>query len=230
MSEAVQTAPLERALAHAERLLAADPALAIEQAGEILAAVPGHPIARLLQAAGHNALGRHEVALALAMPLAASQPRWARAHLEYGLALVGTGRGNDGIAAMRRALALQPDLPAGWLALADALMAADDSDGAAQAYASHIRHSTRDPSLLQAASALCEDRIPDAEALLRAHLKRVPTDVAAIRMLAEVAARLGRDEDAQALLARCLHLAPGFHAARHSGHCRFLRAGGGRRF
>jgi predicted Zn-dependent protease len=216
MSEAVQTAPLDLALAHAERLLAVDPALAVEQAGEILAAVPGHPIAQLLQAAGHNALGRHDIALTLATPLAASQPRWARAHLEYGLALVGTGRGNDGIAAMRRALALQPDLPAGWLALADALMAADDSDGAAQAYASHIRHSTRDPSLLQAASALCEDRIPDAEALLRAHLKRVPTDVAAIRMLAEVAARLGRDEDAQALLARCLHLAPGFHAARHN--------------
>ena len=34
-------------------------------------------------------------------------------------------------------------------------------------------------------------------------------------MLAEVAARLGRDEDAEALLARCLELAPGFHAARH---------------
>jgi cytochrome c-type biogenesis protein CcmH/NrfG len=40
--------------------------------------------------------------------------------------------------------------------------------------------------------------------------------VAAIRMLAEVGARLGRFEDAERLLARCLELAPSFVAARHN--------------
>ena len=40
------------------------------------------------------------------------------------------------------------------------------------------------------------------------------SDVAAIRMLAEVAARLGRDDEALELLTRCLELAPGFHPAR----------------
>ena len=35
-------------------------------------------------------------------------------------------------------------------------------------------------------------------------------------MLAEVAARLGRYDDAETLLARCLELAPGFTAARHN--------------
>ena len=58
--------------------------------------------------------------------------------------------------------------------------------------------------------------IPEAEALLREHLKRAPTDVAAIRMLAEVAARCGRNDDAEKLLERCLELAPGFAAARHN--------------
>ena len=84
------------------------------------------------------------------------------------------------------------------------------------AYAESIRHSTRDPRLMGAALALVENRIPDAEALLREHLKRHPTDVAAIRMLAEVAARIGRYDDAETLLARCLELAPGFAAARHN--------------
>ena len=56
--------------------------------------------------------------------------------------------------------------------------------------------------------ALCENRIPEAEGVLREHLKRHPTDVAAIRMLAEVAARIGRYADAENLLARCLELAP----------------------
>ena len=95
-------------------------------------------------------------------------------------------------------------------------MAMDDAEGADLAYANHVRYSTRDPQLLAAATALCENRIPEAEASLREHLKRAPTDVAAIRMLAEVALRLGRNEDAENLLARCLELAPGFHAARQN--------------
>jgi tetratricopeptide (TPR) repeat protein len=69
---------------------------------------------------------------------------------------------------------------------------------------------------MEAAMALVENRIPDAEAVLREFLKRHPTDVAAIRMLAEVAARIGRYADAETLLARCLELAPGFLPARHN--------------
>ncbi len=45
---------------------------------------------------------------------------------------------------------------------------------------------------------------------------RAPTDVAAIRMLAEIAARLGRYEDAENLLSRCLELAPSFKEARQN--------------
>ena len=52
--------------------------------------------------------------------------------------------------------------------------------------------------------------------LLRTHLKSFPTDVAAIRMLAEVAARLRRYGDSEKLLERCLELAPSFSAARHN--------------
>ena len=76
--------------------------------------------------------------------------------------------------------------------------------------------STRDPRLLEAAAALCENRIPMAEKLLRDHLKQHPTDVAAMRMLAEVAARLHRYPDAETLLERALELAPSFVPARHN--------------
>ena len=38
----------------------------------------------------------------------------------------------------------------------------------------HIRHSTRDPKLMIAALALSENRIPDAERLLREHLRHYP--------------------------------------------------------
>ena len=69
---------------------------------------------------------------------------------------------------------------------------------------------------MNAALALCENQIGQAELLLREHLKKFPTDVAAIRMFAEVAGRLGRYKDAENLLVRCLELAPGFNAARYN--------------
>lgn len=70
------------------------------------------------------------------------------------------------------------------------------------------------PRLLAAALDLHDNRIPDAERALRAYLKEDPFDVAAIRLLAEVAARIGRFRDSETLLRRALDLAPGFGAAR----------------
>ncbi|MFN3619649.1 sulfotransferase [Sphingorhabdus sp.] len=72
----------------------------------------------------------------------------------------------------------------------------------------------RNPHLMAAATALSENRLEDAEPLLRGHLRDAPTDVAAIRMMAELAARVGRLKDSEALLRRALELAPDFGAAR----------------
>jgi predicted Zn-dependent protease len=213
---AAPTATLETALAHASRLLATDPALAGEQATEIIKAVGDHPMALLVLGVSHRARGDVEGALGILQPLAISQPNSAMVQLELGIALSRARQGDEAVAALRRAVKLKPDLPQAWLALGDHFMAMDDAQGADAAYANHLRYSTRDPQLLAAANALHEQRIPEAEALLREHLKRAPTDVAAIRMLAEVAMRLGRNEDAENLLARCLELSPSFHAARQN--------------
>jgi predicted Zn-dependent protease len=210
------TGTVEQALAHATRLLDSDPALAAEQLTEILKVVEAHPVALRLLAKARSIQGDDQGALDILMPLARAQPNWAMVHLDLGLALGRDGRGQEAIDALRRAVALKPDLPQAWRVLGDHLMAAGEQDAADAAYASHVRHSTRDPRLLDAAIALAENRIPVAEALLREHLKQAPTDVAAIRMFAEVAARLGRNEDALNLLARCLELAPSFHAARQN--------------
>ena len=214
MNAAEPTASLEVALAHTQRLLASDPALAEEQAHEILRNVPGEPVAQRLLAASRSLRGDAEGALAILQPLAAAHPQWARVHLDLGLALGAARRGAEALAALQRAVSLHPRLPGAWRAIGDHLSAVGDTAGADAAYAQHLRHSPGDPALLSAAAALAEGRIPEAESQLRAILRRAPTDVAAIRMLAEVAARLGRDEDAEVLLARCLELAPGFHAAR----------------
>ncbi|HEX9964057.1 MAG TPA: sulfotransferase [Allosphingosinicella sp.] len=77
-----------------------------------------------------------------------------------------------------------------------------------------LARSVRDPRLMEAALALVEGRLAAAEPLLRSHLKEKPTDIAAIRMMAELAGRLGRYQDSETLLRRALELAPGFTAAR----------------
>ncbi len=176
------TATLDAALAQAHRLLDEDPALAREQAEEILKFHPRLPLAWLL----------------------------------LGLAQGRLGQGEQALAALRQAVALKPDLPQGWRALADQLGELGDRAGADAAFAQHIRHAVHDPRLLAAGAALHEGRLPEAEAQLKQHLRAFPTDVAAIRMLAELAIRLGRNEDAENLLERCMELAPGFREARHN--------------
>lgn len=71
-----------------------------------------------------------------------------------------------------------------------------------------------DPALVHAGAALGADQLGVAESLLRTRLRARATDVVAIRMLAEVAGRLGRYRDAETLLRRALELAPDFDAAR----------------
>jgi tetratricopeptide (TPR) repeat protein len=68
--------------------------------------------------------------------------------------------------------------------------------------------------LIDAALALHDNRLSDAEPLLKGHLKTDPFDVRAIRMLAELAGRIGRYKDAENLLRRAVDLSPGFTAAR----------------
>jgi tetratricopeptide (TPR) repeat protein len=62
--------------------------------------------------------------------------------------------------------------------------------------------------------ALNENRLDVAERILKPHLKEDPFDAKAIRMLAELAGRIGRWRDAENLLRRAVELAPGWTAAR----------------
>jgi tetratricopeptide (TPR) repeat protein len=70
------------------------------------------------------------------------------------------------------------------------------------------------PRLIEAAIALNENRLEVAERLLKPHLKEDPFDARAIRMLAELAARIGRVRDAEHLLRRAIEIAPGWVAPK----------------
>jgi predicted Zn-dependent protease len=207
---------LEVALHHATQLLQKDPALAREQALEILKAIPGDPRARLVLGAAQRLTGRIEAALELLEPLSREQPRSAAVHLELGVARGEAGFAQKSIAALHRALQLKPDSPDAWRLLADQFDAVGEANRADEARAHYLKAANKDPRLMEAAAALVENKLPLADARLRSHLAAHPTDVAALRMLAEVAGRLRRLPEAQQLLERCLELAPSFDAARHN--------------
>jgi predicted Zn-dependent protease len=171
--------------------------VAMERAAQLLAAQP-------------------ELAAEQAREILKVVPNHAPATFLLARAAARAGRGDEAIAALRQTVRLQPDHPDAWRLLADHLVAVGDADGADAAYARHVRASTKNPELRRAAVAMSRNDLPTAERLLKAHLHVAPTDVPAIRMLAEIAIRLGRNDDARKLLERCLELAPGFTAARHN--------------
>jgi tetratricopeptide (TPR) repeat protein len=171
---------LATALAHLNRLLTVDAALAEAQAREILKAVPDQPQAAFMLAAALRAQGKHA----------------------------------EAIAALRKVVASDPNHISAWRALGDQHTLAGDAAAADAAYMRHVEASVGDPRLVVAATALRENSLSTAEQALRDFLKNHPTDIGAMRMLAEAASRLRRYEDAEKLLLRALQLAPSFDAAR----------------
>jgi tetratricopeptide (TPR) repeat protein len=170
----------------------------------------------LLLARARREQGDPQGALALLEPLAQGQPRASVVHMDLGATLGLLGRTEAAIAALERAVALKPDLADAWRLLADQRRLIGDEKGAEAATDRQIQASVDNPDLQAAAAELVDGRLAVAERSLRDYLKRHPTDVAALRMLAEIGARLGRYDDAQALLVRALDLAPQFDAARYN--------------
>jgi len=124
------------------------------------------------------------------------------------------GQPGAALAQARAILEAVPGSAAAHRLAAHALRALGREEEAQAASLAAVGATIHDAAMVGAALALAEDRLPDAEAALRQRLREDATDVAAIRMLAEVAGRIGRYADAEKLLVRALELAPGFGAAR----------------
>ena len=114
----------------------------------------------------------------------------------------------------RQALRSRPNSPTALRLLGLALRASGQTDEAAEFEQRAVKAATADPTLLRAGRALFANQLHEAEPLLKERLKLDPHDYSAIRMLAELAARIGRLGDSENLLRRALELAPSFQAAR----------------
>ena len=210
------TANIHTAVSHAARLLRQDPLLAEEQALEILRLFPELAAARQILGTSYRLQGDPEKALSILEPLAKAHPDSADLLHELGLALGATGRGEEAIEVLRRALRLNPRHGGAWRSLGDQLHAAGEEAASLDAFEKHLQVSTSHPELVEAADLFRRGGIAKAERLTREVLKKDPTDVVAIRLLANIGVKVGQYQDARNLLERCLELAPDFHMARHS--------------
>lgn len=206
---------VELALSQAKRLLAERPDLAEDQAREILK-VSVHPQATLILGMALHRQGLLAQARTVLEPLASSQPGAPSVHYEFGLVLAGLGESRAARTAFERAVALRPAVPDFWRALGDQLTVLGECSAADNAYARQIQASVNDPDLMEAANALVLGQLAVAEHRLRGFLRNHPTDVVAMRMLAEAGTRLGRYHDVELILERCLELAPTMIAARYN--------------
>jgi tetratricopeptide (TPR) repeat protein len=204
------------ALKRIATMLRENPARAERAAMAALAVAKGHPSATLFLGIARRLRGDLPGSLEVLGPLATGQQGSAAVQYEYGVSLGTCGRRTEALATLERAVALNPNIGEAWRLIADYRMEAGDSAGADAAWANHMTVTSAGQHLSGPARAMCEGRIAEAEQLLRQHLAQAPDDPAALRMLADVAARALQWDDAAALLERCLTLAPGFTAARHS--------------
>jgi len=209
-------ADLATALAHTRRLMASRPDMGAQQAIEILKAVPGHPEALLLLGLACRLRGDLARAREILVPLADAQPRAAAVQYEAGLVLGALGETPQAIARLDEASRLDPAGPHIWRALGDQLTRIGDTPAADKAYARGIEASVHDPHLMEAAKALADDKLAVVERLLGDYLSAHPTDVTAMRILAEAGTRQGRYAEVEVLLSQCLDLAPSFVAARYN--------------
>ncbi|MGB1740712.1 MAG: tetratricopeptide repeat-containing sulfotransferase family protein [Pseudomonadales bacterium] len=190
--------------------------LALEQVDAILAVHPRDAKSTYLRAVILRQLGRHSEAVTLLEALVKGTQSVPVIYQELGYALHAAGRVDDAISALRTAVKLDPKLSGSWRLLGESLHSEGEAEEAAHAIRQALATTHAHPAVIKAIDLVQQERFGMAEGICRDYLKRNPTDVAVIRLLAEIGVRLGIKGDPEILLEDCLLLAPDFHLARNT--------------
>ena len=216
MEHADSQGNLKTALQHAASLLYKKPELAEEQALEILKTAPDFDPAIHILGASYRLQGKMEEALEVIVPLAKRLEKSAPILLELGLCFMATGRVRDAIKTMRKAVNLTPGHSETWRNLAILYDQVEEKNNAYKATQKYLDILSKNIEITEAAKLFDDGKIAQAETLTRDIIKKQPTDVVAMRLLAEIGLKIGRLEDAKNLLEYCVELAPFYDHARHN--------------
>lgn len=203
-------------LRQASQLLSKHPDEAERILSGILRRQPDNLNATVLLTRALRAQRKSTDAMAVLDKLCAQHPGFAVAPFERALAQLDRRQLALAVSDLRQAVAIDPALPGAWLVLGDTLFGLKDGPGADAAYMRHIELAGSRAPIKDAAKALAEQKLEQAEVPLRRHLQALPTDIAALAVLGEVVGRRGDLEQAVAVLDHCVSRAPSFDAARYN--------------
>jgi len=202
-------------LQRAYEMLATDPAAAETQAKAILKYAPNDRSAEMIRAGARRRQGFAGEARTRLRVLAKAHPSDANIQHELGEALAALRQTAQAIAALRRAVAIQPQMSPAWRTLADQLFQAGEVAAANEAYRCYLNGPLAEPWLEQASRAILGGRLSVAMPLLKQHLEQFPADIVALAMLADLHLKQEHFLEAEPLLLACLERHPDHNAARH---------------
>lgn len=191
-----------------------DHAAALAGARAALADYPRNRDLRLIEASALRHLGETEAALAALDHLAAIAPDFSLMHQERGLAHVARRDAPAAIAALGRAVAINPALPQAWKMLAGVHRLTGDAAAAEAAAAQGEALAALPPPVVRATALFADGEAAAAEAIIRAFLVNQGDHPEAMRLLARIGVSQGVHDDAELLYAGVLTLVPDHTAAR----------------
>jgi len=186
-----------------------------EQTRQVLDIQPDNTSALYAHAVCLRYRGELEAALEVVTRLHELAPEYGRGYQEAGHIYRETGAIEEAIRAYSQATSLNPGLMASWKALAELQRAAGNEEAARQAQLNHDRLASLPAELVSVASMIHEGKLYKAERLCRSFLQKHSHHIEAMRLLAQIGAKLHVLDDAEFLLESCLVFQPEYHLARY---------------
>lgn len=137
-------------------------------------------------------------------------PSFAKPAEDLGYLLLQQNRAGDALPLLERATRLDPTLERAWFSLGKALALLGRGKDADAAFEKSFALSPERRLMAHAAEHQKEGRIEEAERIYRQVLRNNPRNVDALRLLALLALRVDRSDDAETLLQRAIEIAPDF--------------------
>lgn len=181
---------------------------ALDDLAAVLAAQPDNTEALYMAAVCHRYLGQFELAAAKLERLKHLSPDFGRAHQEEGHLNRAQGREDAALLAYSRACQANPALEASYRAQLDILRqrGAREQLQRVQAQLDHLLHLPK--PVVAVTDLIAQGKLVRAEEICRKFLQKVPHDVEAMRLLADIGLRLGALEEAEFLLESAAEFAP----------------------
>ena len=182
---------------------------------ELLGRVPENRDVLYMKAVSERYLGRIDAALDTLATLEAAHPTYSRLFQERGHCFIARRDPAAALDAFLKAVNLNAALPASWHALRILFKSARRAEEAEMAAGHVAKLASLPPEIVTASSLFADGEEIEAERIVRAFLKREPTHVEGMRLLARIGMKLGVLDDAEFLLESVLTFSPGYQPARY---------------